>query len=196
MRVCLGSATLFDACLVEEASMLLMLEDEAFVHSALGILVDAELGVDVGLPFVWLLRQGYSKLFVVAQMADQWGESFRPGRLPGLRRRLKQYQLTRLPIVGTLMCLVFNLPSESRAQRRLRVIENQLYLLAKIDHGSRADEMFECVPWGGFHRLPLLQMALDAEANMSPAIKSTYCSLINAANRGSVRKPVPNALVD
>lgn len=191
MKVCLGSATLFDACLVEEAAMLWMLEDEAFVHSALGILVDSELGTEVGFPFVWLLRQGYSKHFVVAQMAGQLGESFRPGRLPGVRRRLKQYRLTRLPIVGTLMRLVFNLPSESCAQRRLRVIENQLYLLAKSDHGSRADDMFESVPWGGLHRIPLLQMALDAEANMSPAIKSTYRTLINAANRGSVRKPVP-----
>jgi hypothetical protein len=185
----LGVSTLFDATLVDEAVELWMLEDEAFVSSALMILVDEALEPEIQFPFVWLLRQGYSKHFVLARMADQWGVLFRPGKLPGVRRRLKRYRLTRLPLVGSLMRLYFGLPSESLDQRRLRVVENQLYLLAKNEHDARPGIGLAAAPWGGLHRAPLLQKMIDAEADMTPAVKSTYRALINAASAGVASKP-------
>jgi hypothetical protein len=185
----LGVSTLFDTTLVDEASQLWMLEDEAFVSSALRILVDKALEPETQFRFVWLLRQGYSKHFVLARMADQWGALFRPGKLPGMRRRLNRYRLTRLPILGGLMRLIFNLPSESLGPRRLRVIENQLYLLAKNEHDARPGIGLAAAPWGGLHRGPLLQKMFDAEADMTPAVKSTYRALMNAASAGAVSKP-------
>ncbi len=186
-----SASVLFDAILVNEAVELWLLEDDAFVSSALKILVDQEIEAEIKFSFVWLLRQGYSKHYVLVKMADYWGNVFRPKKLPGIRRRIGRYRLTRLPIIGSLLRLIFNLPSESRDDRRLRVIENQIYLLAKSSNYLCFENGFAMVPWGGVHRIPLLQSIIDAETNMTPAVKLTYYALINAASENVINKPEP-----
>jgi hypothetical protein len=88
-----------------------------------------------------------------------------------------------LPVVGRLIRLVFGLPGESISERRLRVMENQLYLLAKMAMEHTGEEAFPPAPWGGLHRMALLQGLLNAESRMSPEIKATYRALMTAANR-------------
>lgn len=178
MTLIVGISTLFETRLADDAAGLWLLEDEAFVQAALTLLVEEEVVADDSMRYVLLLRQGFSKHHVLAAMAVRWGEAFRPGKLPGIRRRLGRYRLGCWPIVGGLIRLVFGLPGDSVPQRRLRVIENQLYLLARSVYELAGEEKIPPAPWGGLHRVVLLQDLLDAESRMSPAIKATYVALM------------------
>lgn len=178
-----GISTLFETRLADDAAALWLLEDEAFVHAALTLLVEEEVVADDSMRYVLLLRQGFSKHHVLAAMAVRWGEAFRPGKLPGVRRRLGRYRLSRWPIVGGLIRLVLGLPGDSVPERRLRVIENQLYLLARSVYELAGEEKTPSAPWGGLHRVVLLQELMDAESRMSPAIKATYVALMRAGHQ-------------
>lgn len=178
MTLVVGISTLFETRLADDAAALWLLEDEAFVHAALTLLVEEEVVADDSMRFVLLLRQGFSKHYVLAAMAVHWGEVFRPGKLPGIRRRLGRYRLGCWPIVGGLIRLVLGLPGDSVSERRLRVIENQLYLLARSVYELAGEEKIPPAPWGGLHRVVLLQELLDAESRMSPEIKATYLALM------------------
>lgn len=168
-----------------------LLEDAAFVQAALGSMVEGEITQDEAMRFVLLLRQGFSKHHVLVAMADRWGKAFRPGRMPGVRRRLGRYRMGCWPVVGGLVRMVFGLPSESDPERRLRIIENQLYLLAKAIYESLGEAKLPLAPWGGGHRVRLLQELMDAESRMSPEIKSTYMALMQAAAQPQTDDWVP-----
>lgn len=183
MTLVVGISTLFETRLADDAAALWLLEDEAFVHAALTLLVEGEVAADDSMHFSLLLRQGFSKHSVLAAMAVRWGEAFRPSRLPGVRRRLGFYRLGCWPIVGGLIRLVFGLPGESAFERRLRVIENQLYLLARSVYELAGEENIQPAPWGGLHRVVLLQELLDAESRMPPEIKATYAALMRARSQ-------------
>lgn len=190
MTLAVGIATLFDTHLADDAAALWLLEDEAFVHAALALLVESEDALDDALHFVMLLRQGYSKHHVLAGMAVRWGDVFRPGKLPGVRRRLGRYRMGGWPIVGGLIRWFFGLPSESDSARRLRVIENQLYLLARLARELAGDDKIPLAAWGGLHRVALLQELLDTEAQLSPELKATYAALMRAGSRTLPDGPV------
>lgn len=180
MTLAVGISTLFETRLADDAAALWLLEDEAFVLAALTCLVEGEVAADDAMHFVLLLRQGFSKHYVLAAIADRWHETFRPGKLPGVRRRLGRYRLSCWPMVGGLIRLIFDLPNESDSARRLRVIENQLYLLARLAYELVGDKKFPIAAWGGLHRVALLQGLLDAELRMSPEIRATYAALMKA----------------
>lgn len=183
MTLVVGISTLFETRLADDAAALWLLEDEAFVRAALTILVEGEVVADDLLHFSLLLRQGFSKHHVLAAMAVRWGEAFRPGKLPGVRLRLGRYRLGCWPIIGGLIRLVFGLPGESASERRQRVIENQLYLLARSIYELAGEEKMQLAPWGGLHRVGLLQELLDAESRMSPEVKATYAILMRARSQ-------------
>lgn len=175
-----GISTLFETRLADHAAALWLLEDEAFVRAALTLLVEEEALADDSMYFVLLLRQGYSKHHVLAAMADRWSNAFRPGKLPGVLWRLRRYRAGCWPIVGGLIRWVLGLPGDSVSERRLRVIENQLYLLAKSVYEFAGAEMIPPAPWGGLHRVVLLQELLDTESRMPPEIRATYEALMRA----------------
>lgn len=175
-----GISTLFETQLADDAAALWLLEDEAFVHAALTLLVEGEVSADDSMYFVLLLRQGYSKYRVLAAIADRWSNAFRPGKVPGVRWRLGRYRVGCWPIVGGLIRLVFGLQGDSVSERRLRVIENQLYLLAKSVYELAGEERIPPAPWGGLHRFGLLQELLDTESRMPPEIRAAYEALMRA----------------
>lgn len=178
-----GISTFFATRLADDAAALWLLEDAEFVDAAMTTMVEGEVLQDDLMRFVLLLRQGFSKHYVLAAIARHLGAAFWPGRLPGVRRRLASYRMGCLPVVGRLMRLVFGLPGESISERRLRVMENQLYLLAKKAMEHTGEEAFPPAPWGGVHRMALLQGLLNAESRIPPEIRSTYVALMKAANR-------------
>lgn len=175
-----GISTMFETRLADDAAALWLLEDEAFVQAALTLLVEGEVAANDSMYFVLQLRQGYSKHRVLAAIAVRWRETFRAGKLPGVRRRLGCYRLGCWPIVGGLIRLVLGVPGDSLSERRLRVIENQLYLLAKSVYVLAGEQEIPPAPWGGLHRVVLLQELLDTESRMSPEIRSTYGALMRA----------------
>lgn len=173
---------LFEPCLADDAPGLWLLEDDAFVGALLNSCVEGDLLPEEKPRFVSLLRQGYSKHYVLAAVANHFNKRFRPGKLPGVRRRLGRYRLGRWPILGFVIRRVFNLPGESITERRLRVVENQLYLLAKMAHGQVDSQSLPiAAPWGGLHRLPLLRDLVELESKLDPAAKATYAALLDAA---------------
>ena len=186
-----GISTLFETRLADDAAALWLLEDEAFVRAALTLLVEEEALADESMHFVLLLRQGYSKHHVLAAMADRWGNAFRPGKLPGVRWRLGRYRASCWPIVGGLIRMIFGLPGDSVSERRLRVIENQLYLLAKSVRELAGEENIPPAPWGGLHRAVLLQDLLDIESRMSPKIRANYEALMRAGNQKLPEESAP-----
>lgn len=183
MIVISSARALFESCLVDDAVALWYLEDAVFVQAALNSMVDCEMAQREAMRFVLLLRQGFSKHSVLLAMAVHWGKSFRPGRVPGVRRRLRYYRIGCWPVLGRLVRLVFDLPSESNSERRLRIIENQLYLLAKGMYESLGDAKLPLAPWGGLHRVRLLNELIDAESRMSPEVKAVYVALVQATAR-------------
>lgn len=191
MTLVFGISTLFETRLADDAAALWLLEDEAFVHAALTLLVEGEVAADDSMHFVLLLRQGFSKDHVLTAIAGRRRNVFRPGKLPGVRWRLGRYRVGCWPIVGGLVRLVLGSPGDSLSERRLRVIENQLYLLAKSVYELVGEEKIPPAPWGGLHRVVLLQELLDTESRMSPEIRATYAALMRAGNQKLPDESVP-----
>ncbi len=182
MSLLASASALFATSLADDAAALCLLEDAAFVDAALSAMVECEVAADEALRFVLLLRQGFSKHYVLTRMAEHWGSAFRPGKLPGVRRRLGHYRLAGWPLLGWLVRRLFGWPGESPSERRLRVMENQTYLLAKMALEQVGAAALPLAPWGGLHRVPLLQQLLLAESQMSPERKAIYQALLQAAD--------------
>ncbi|UCV20759.1 hypothetical protein [Ferribacterium limneticum] len=182
MTLVVGISTLFETRLADDANGLWLLEDEAFVDAVLNILVESPVTADKRTQFVLLLRSGFSKHHVLAEIADQSKEYFRAGRLPGINRRLGQYRLVCRPVVGSVIRWLLGLPSDSPSERRLRIIENQLYLLAKTTFERVGGAHFPFAPWGGIHRLGMLQELIEIEGQMEPSVKASYVALLEGSS--------------
>lgn len=185
MILILGLPTLFETRVADDAAALWLLEDEAFVSAAVSLTVDGEASANDLADLVMLLRLGYSKHYVLVAIADRWGTAFKPGKLPGIRRRLNRYRLGQLPLIGWLIRSIFRFPGETVLERRLRVVENQLYLVAKLMAEHDVGRGLPAAPWGGLHRSPLLKDMLLLEAGMAPEAKAIYGELLSAAYQHS-----------
>lgn len=178
----IGISTLFETRLAEDANGLWLLEDEAFVDAVLTIMVEIPVTADKRCQFVMLLRHGFSKHHVLATIADQCKEGFRPGSLPGIKRRLGRYRLACWPVVGRVIRPILGLPSDSRSERRLRTIENQLYLLANATFERVGLSQFPSAPWGGMHRGAMLQELIELEGQMEPSVRASYVALLQGSS--------------
>lgn len=174
---------LFCSFLANDLSELCVLEDQEFVDAAHDILVQRQISVEDANRFVLLIRQGFSKCYVLAEMAHYWGADFYPGRLPGLRQHLKRFRYGNLPVIGYFFRFIFRLPDNNFKARRFRVIENQQYLLAKFFFERSGSEFFPDAPWGGLHRFPLLESMITIESKMPHEIKIIYGDLMSAAEK-------------
>lgn len=186
-----GVSTLFETRLADDAASLWLLEDEAFVHAALTLLVEDRNALNESMHFVLLLREGYSKHFVLNEMAVRWRDAFRPGNLPGVRRRLERYRLACFPLIGGLFGRIFGLPNESGPARRLRVMENQLYLLARLVRDFSGDSKMPLAAWGGAHRVCLLRELLGVEMQLSLEEKDIYTGLFQTGGNSLSRDLEP-----
>ncbi len=178
-----GIPSFFETGRASEARELWLLEDESFINAIFNVLVDTKVTPETRQQFVVQLRNGYSKHFVLSEIAERYHEVFLPGRMPGIRRRVKRYRLSRLPVIGWLFQRIFGIPGESSAERRMRVVENQLYLLAKLAYDSSNGRKLPLAPWGGVHRVVLVDELLEIESKLSPEAKAIFRELIGAASQ-------------
>ncbi len=187
---------LFDAALVDDVSGFFCLEDREFVAATVRMLVDVDDAPACDDELLNALRVGYSKLFVLNLLSQKIGLAFKPGRLPGIRRRLQRYRWSRIPFVGVFVRRFFGIPGESLKERRIRVLENQLYLLAKATEEKKLEEIGAC-PWGGVHRQVLLDRLQVLEGSSSPRVLALANELLRVANRSaSVKEVNSNASAD
>ena len=108
---------------------LLACHDDHFVRSAYKTLLDREpdpegLGYSLG-----RLRQGISKIQIVAQLKFSKEGNVFAADLPGLKRATNRYQQEQHPLIGWLFKRLHGAETNRPAERHLRAIENQLYLL-------------------------------------------------------------------
>lgn len=179
-RMSLRYAALFEVTQADDVAGLLCLEDAEFVEAAIRILVDGEVGRLQIDQMVGLLRKGYSKHFVLNKLSGVFDESFKPGRLPGVRRCLRRYRLAQIPVIGGALGRLFGMSGESFRERRFRVLENQLYLLAKASDSEIIEGIGAC-PWGGIHRLALLDRVDALEVGTQPKVLAIANDLLRVA---------------
>lgn len=157
------------------------LEDEAFVQASCHLLLDDPPTPEQLEPYILRLRCGESKLSLLADIARQPQARGHMGRLPGLGLGLRKYRLSSLPWVGVLFRWLWQMPGETSAERRLRIIENQIYLLAK--HLARSDQGDDLplAPWAGVGCAEWLSRARERIDGVSPEIRALHDKLVAAA---------------
>ncbi|MDD4913598.1 MAG: glycoside hydrolase family 99-like domain-containing protein [Methylococcales bacterium] len=113
---------------------LLALNDEAFIRAAYFVLL-ARSPDNQGLKFyLHLIREGACKEEILAKLSYSDEGRQRKINLPGLKKAIRRYHWQQLPVVGPL----FRVRSNEK-DKRLRVIENQLYMLN--GEGCRVESM-------------------------------------------------------
>jgi hypothetical protein len=186
---------LFNCRSADSLPGLMTLEDEAFVHAASRILLDRPLAPEEFESYVFQLRCGDSKLTLLALLAWQPSARSNLDRLPGLRWALRGYRLGRLPVLGFLFRRLWRLPGETSAERRLRVIENELYLLARHLVARERVADLPLAPWGGISRAEWLNRTRERIDGLTPEALAVHEKLIAAAKEAAATS-APNAAAD
>ena len=163
---------------------LLACHDQHFVCSAyktvLGRAPDPEgLGYSLG-----RLRQGVSKIKVLAQLRlSQEGNAFAVN-LPGLDRAIHHYQQEQHPLIGWVFKRLHGAETNHPIERKLRAIENKLNLLS--DESARRFDQMEA-------RLSEFAYSVGLHTS-SPAISLKESSSFEQSQRtGQLKKLTPRA---
>jgi O-antigen biosynthesis protein len=119
---------------------LMSMYDERFVDSAyralLGRVPDAE-----GMSYYLLrLRSGISKIEILAQLNGSEESKSRKAEIIGLDEALTRYKLLKTPLLGSFLKLIGLNQLQENPQRRLYVIENNLYL-SHLDLQQKISEL-------------------------------------------------------
>ena len=113
----------------DNLATLLALHDQNFILAAyqtlLGRAPDAT-GLEY---YLKRLRSGIAKIQILAQLRLCTESKQHIASLPDLDIAIKHYQLGRLPIVGWLFRQFYGLEGDTITERRLRLMENQLFFI-------------------------------------------------------------------
>jgi hypothetical protein len=110
---------------------LLQYNDRRFVQCAYLTLLKREADPN-GLSFyVGRLRNGEPKIQILSEIYSSDEARAAGVDLPGLRRAIRREKLFRLPLIGKPAKMLFDGEGESVIETRLRVIEQQVFLLAQ-----------------------------------------------------------------
>ena len=150
---------------------LLQHNDRRFVRCAYLTLLKREPDPSGFSFYVRRLRDGAPKMQILIEICSSDEARAAGANLPGLRRAIRRQKLIRLPLIGNLAKMLFDGEGESVFETRLRVIEQQIFLLVQRfdSHGaqvsvverrdqssSAADpiEMIRSLEPAGFEALP------------------------------------------
>lgn len=133
---------------------LCMLNDRAFVEAAYQIVLAREPDCNGMSTYLRQIRAGMSKIGILNGLINSPEFAIRKASISKLSRAktisdqneksalelvrtletaAKRYRFSQLPILGILLRLIFDIESESESERRIRRLENQLYLLSSQD---------------------------------------------------------------
>ena len=116
---------------------LLSYHDEEFIHGAYQTLLGRAPDSDGMQYYLGRIRNGISKLEIVAQLvSSDEGKRYR-AQIPGLHAELDRYKKQKRPVVGWLLKLIGFRDKSSEIKQNLRAIENTLHLIdRKIKQGE------------------------------------------------------------
>ena len=163
---------------------LLASDDQHFVHSAyltvLGREPDPEgLGYSLG-----RLRQGVSKIKVLAQLRlSKEGNAFAV-KLPGLDRAIHHYQQEQYPLIGWVFKRLHGAETNHPIERKLRAIENKLNFLS--DESTRRFDQMEA-------RLSEFSYSIGLNTSSTANALKESSSLEQSQRTGQLKKLTPRA---
>lgn len=114
-----------------ELDELLTLQDEAFVHRAYDTLLRRQPDGEGLKHYVARLRAGVSKAAVLYEIRYSKEGRIFPEGMPRLDAFLRGNKIRRIPIIGRFAEVFAKIEGDSEAEQRLRVLENQIYLLGE-----------------------------------------------------------------
>lgn len=118
------------ATIATSADELLAHHDQHFVQCAYQSLLGRAPDPEGMRYYLGRLRTGISKIQILAQLrTSSEGKTYKT-KLPGLNKAIQQYQIGQYPLIGWLFRLLNATESNHPTQRKLRSIENQIFLLS------------------------------------------------------------------
>ena len=174
---------------------LLAYHDQHFIQCAYRTLLGREPDPEGMKYYLGRLRTGFSKIQIVWQLRASKEGKTHAANLPGLDTALQQYRRSQLPLLGCLSRLFNNTESNHPTERKLRAIENQLYLLS--DENNRRFNQVETA-LAGLHHVVVQQAksfvtSLGGTPMPPPDAPSTSISPIQSAVQDELRQLSPRA---
>jgi glycosyltransferase involved in cell wall biosynthesis len=131
-------------------SQLLALHDQAFIHAAYQKLLGRHPDPEGLSYYLGRLRNGIPKMQILTQLRLSTESKAHTIDLPGLDVALQRYQRGQLPLIGWLFRQLYNTDGNTSTERKLRSIENQIFLLR--DESNRRFNQMETT-LAGLHNL-------------------------------------------
>lgn len=119
---------------------LLALNDQQFIKCAYRTLLNREPDVEGMNYYLSRFRAGFKKIQIIWQLKNSTEGRSQKVELPGLDIALKKYRQSKLPIVGWWVRKFDASEGYSGVEKKLRIIENQIYLL-RGESNNRFDKI-------------------------------------------------------
>lgn len=151
---------------------LLAYNDHEFVYCAYQTLLGREPDPEGLSYYLGRIRMGFSKIHMIVQLSISKEGKLKSVELPGLRSAIQSYRIAQYPVIGWLLQRLNRMESDNPTERRLRAIENQIFLFS---HNTK---------------LRFDQME-DALSHFQHAVAQQSQSLISAPSIDSKSPPKP-----
>jgi hypothetical protein len=112
--------------------------------------------------YIGRLRAGVPKIQILGEIFRSSEALSKAVVLPGLRDAVRKYNLGQLPFIGNFFRLIFTIEGNSMSESRLRVLEQQIFLLIQ-----KSDVRFERIDRGLNH----VQTLIVQQAQLLASIK-------------------------
>ena len=149
---------------------LLSYYDQQFVQCAYKTLLGREPDPQGMHYYLRRLRSGFSKIQILAQLSLSAEAEEYDSNLPGLNSAIKHHRKGRYPLIGWIFRLLNGSEGNQPTERKLRIIENQLFLFSD-ESNNRFNQMETAL--AGLHDL-ITQQAQHASAQPGSATQSSF----------------------
>lgn len=158
---------------VKTLDELLAYHDQAFIQCAYRTLLGREPDIEGANYYLRRLRSGVSKIQILAQLCLSKEAAGLKAEVIGLDDAISAYRLGRLPLVGWLYRLLNGLEGSQFTHHKLRIVENQIYVLGEQskERFSRIESTLSAIN-GLIVRQSQLSNAVGGVAPNSPSVKS------------------------
>ena len=165
---------------------LLACHDQQFVRCAFQTLLGRDPDPEGLGYYLGRLRTGYSKMRILAQLRLSKEGKAHAAKLPGLDSAMQRHQKGQYPLIGWLFRLRDGTEGNHPTERKLRGIENQLFLLS--DESNRRFNQLETA-LAGLHHL-VVQQTQSVVVDLGGIPKNS----LNLATSNSLQPPAPEGL--
>jgi Domain of unknown function (DUF4214) len=136
----------FTSTATPDLSTLLELQDGEFVHCAYLTILKREPDADGFRHYAERIRAGAPKIEILSDLCASNEAKGRSGDLPWARDIMRRGRLTRLPIIGVVMRSLFNREDNASLAKRLRLLEQKVFLLERLTDGQSKASADSAIP--------------------------------------------------